>query len=56
MNALLENLGIILVLLGVICLVVYALAVPSNALLVTAIALEFVGIIAYIVLNKRIKL
>ncbi len=44
---------LILVLLGVVCLLVYAFAIPSNALLVTALALEIAGILLYIILGKR---
>ena len=44
---------LILVLLGVVCLLVYAFAIPSNALLVTALVLEIVGILLYIILGKR---
>lgn len=54
MNSLLKNLGLIIFLCGVICLCVYFFAAPSNALLVASLALEFVGIIAYIAINKRI--
>ncbi|MCQ2342121.1 MAG: hypothetical protein MJZ75_01320 [Paludibacteraceae bacterium] len=47
-----KDLGIILVLLGVICLVVYACALPSNWLLTLSLILEVAGIAAYIVLNR----
>jgi len=53
MSNLLKNLGIILVLAGVICLVIYFFGVQQNGLLATAIVLEVVGILAYIFLNKR---
>ena len=53
MKNLLNNLGIILVLLGVICLVVYFCGVQKNALLATSLVLEVAGIGAYIFLNKR---
>lgn len=53
MNSLLKNLGLILVLLGVICLVIYYFAVPSNGLLVTSLVLEVAGILAYIFLNRK---
>jgi hypothetical protein len=55
MNAFLKNLGLILVLCGFICLVIYFAAVPDNALLVAALALEFVGILTYILINKKIE-
>jgi len=48
-----KDLGIILVLLGVICLVVYAMALPTNWLLVVSLVLEVAGIFAYIFLNRR---
>ena len=54
MNALLKNLGAILVLLGVICLAVYYFGVQINALLVAGMALEVAGLFAYILINKRI--
>ena len=46
MNSLLENLGIILLLLGVLCLVIYYLALPSNVLLVLGIVLELAGLLS----------
>ena len=54
MNTLLRTLGIILVLLGVCCLVVYRFWVPSNVLLVVSLVLEVVGILAYILLNRKL--
>lgn len=53
MNSLLENLGIILLLLGVLCLVIYYLALPSNVLLVLGIVLELAGLLSYIFINRR---
>ena len=53
MKTLLNNLGIILVLLGVICLVVYFFGVQKNILLATSLVLEVAGIFAFIFLNKR---
>lgn len=55
MKTLLENLGAILVLLGVVCLAVYYFGVQVNGLLVASMALELAGVIAYIVLNKRLQ-
>lgn len=52
MKTLLQYLGALIVLCGVICLVVYFFAVPSNALLASAMVLEVVGILAYILINK----
>ena len=48
-----KYLGVILLLLGVLCLVLYKFALPENALLVTGMAFELVGILAYILINKR---
>ena len=55
MKTFLKYLGAILVLCGVVCLVVYAYGVQHNALLATAIALEVVGILSYILINKYIE-
>ena len=55
MKNLLENLGAILVLLGVICLAVYYFGVQVNALLVASMVLEVAGVFAYILLNKRLN-
>lgn len=55
MNAFLKNLGVILLLLGFCCLVVYKVAMPANALLVASLALEFAGILTYIIINKKIQ-
>ncbi len=55
MNTFLKYLGAILVLCGVVCLAVYAFGVQENALLATAIALEFVGILSYILINKYVE-
>ena len=41
-----KYLGIILLLLGVVCLIVYKFALPTNGLLVA-------GIFAYIFINKK---
>ena len=48
-----KYLGVVLLLLGVVCLVVYKFALPHNALLITAMVLEVAGILAYIFINKR---
>lgn len=49
-----KYLGVILLLAGVILLVVYKFALPSNVLLVSAMVLELAGILAYIFINKRL--
>jgi len=48
-----KYLGVLLLLLGVVCLVVYKLALPVNGLLISGIALELAGIFAYIFINKK---
>jgi len=50
-----KYLGVILMVLGVLCLVVYKLALPSNVLLICAMVLELGGIFAYIFINKNAK-
>ncbi|MBO6074168.1 MAG: hypothetical protein J6P74_03400 [Paludibacteraceae bacterium] len=54
MDSLLKNLGLIIFLCGVICLCIYYFGTPSNVLLVSSLVLEFIGIVAYIIINKRI--
>ncbi|MBO7457300.1 MAG: hypothetical protein J6T71_05705 [Paludibacteraceae bacterium] len=48
-----KYLGVVLLLLGVLCLVVYKFALPQNWLLIAAMVLEVAGILAYIFINKR---
>jgi hypothetical protein len=48
-----KYLGVVLILLGVLCLVMYKFAVPENWLLVSAMVLEVAGIFAYIFINKK---
>ena len=55
MKTLLENLGAILVLPGVVCLAVYYFGVQKNGLLVASMVLEVAGVLSYILLNKRLK-
>ena len=55
MKTLLENLGSILVLLGVVCLAVYYFGVQVNALLVASMVHEVAGVFAYILLNNRLN-
>ncbi len=54
MKAFLKYLGVILLLIGVVFFVVYQFAVQQNWLLVCGLAFEVVGILTYIILNKRI--
>ena len=53
METLLKNLGIIILLLGVVFLIIYRVALPHNSLLVTAMVCEVVGILAYIFINRK---
>jgi len=53
MNSALKYLGVVLLLLGVLCLVIYKYAVPENWLLISAMVLEVAGIFAYIFINKK---
>lgn len=50
-----KYLGVILLLLGVLCLVVYKFAVPSNVLLICSMVLEVGGILAFVFINKALK-
>ena len=52
-DSLMKNLGVLLVLAGVLLIAVYYLGVQVNALLVIAIVLELAGIISFIFLNKK---
>ena len=56
MKELLKNLGVIILLIGVIILAVPALTGgTTNAILGTGLAMIILGNIAYIVINKRIE-
>ncbi len=50
-----KYLGVILLLLGVLCLVIYKLALPVNALLICSMVLEVGGILAFVFINKALK-
>lgn len=54
MKTFLKYLGALLVLCGVICLAIYYFAEPTNTLLWLSLVLEFVGILSYIIINKKI--
>ena len=54
MNTFLKNVGVIFVLLGVACIVLYRFALPQNWLLVCALVLEVAGILGYIVANRKL--
>ena len=53
MNNLMKYLGVILLLLGVLCLVIYKFAFQENWLLISSMVLEVGGILAYIFINKK---
>lgn len=53
METSMKYLGVILLLLGVLCLVLYRVAIPENAMLISGMVLELAGILAYIFINKR---
>lgn len=56
MKTLLQNLGAILVLVGVCFLATYFFATrPENWMLVTGLAFQVVGFFSYIIINKRIQ-
>ena len=50
-----KYLGVVLLLLGVLCLVLYKLALPENWLLICSMVLEVGGIFAFIFINKALK-
>ena len=52
MKPLLKYLGVIVLLLGFLFLVLYKFVLPENGMLIAAMALEVVGIFAYIFINK----
>lgn len=56
MKGLLKNLGLILILVGIIILIVCSLTgdVNNNAILGGSILLVVLGLISYIAINKRI--
>ncbi len=55
MENFLKNLGVIILLLGVVCLVAYKFALQENWLLVVSLVLEIAGIVTYILVNKAIR-
>ncbi|MGN0226522.1 MAG: hypothetical protein ACI4AI_00445 [Paludibacteraceae bacterium] len=48
-----KYLGVVLLLLGVVCLIVYKYSLPENWLLICSMVLEVGGIFAYIFINKK---
>jgi hypothetical protein len=55
MNDFLKYLGVVLLLLGVVCLIVYRYACPVNGLLIASMVLEVSGILAFIFINKALR-
>ncbi len=55
MKTFLQYLGALLVLCGVVCLAIYYFAAPTNTLLWLSLALEFIGILSYILINKYVE-
>jgi uncharacterized membrane protein HdeD (DUF308 family) len=49
-----KYLGVLLIILGVLCLIVYKFALQSNVLLVLSMVLEVAGILSYIFINKKL--
>lgn len=52
LNTFLKNLGVLIVLAGVICLVVYFLGQQKNILLAIGLGVQALGIVTYVVINK----
>ena len=52
LNTFLKNLGVLIVLAGVICLVVYFLGQQKNILLSIGLGVQALGIVTYVVVNK----
>jgi len=53
MDSLKKYLGVILLILGVLCLVIYKFALPQNWLLISSMVLEVGGILAYVFINRK---
>ena len=54
MKGLLKNLGLILILVGAVILVACSFTGNNNAILGTSAVLIVIGLISYILINKRI--
>ena len=50
-----KYLGVVLLVLGVLCLIIYKFALPHNVLLILSMVLEVGGILAYIFINKKLN-
>lgn len=56
MNEFVKNLGVIILLIGVVFLVIYSvLSQPSNVWLIAGLVSMIIGICAHILINKRDK-
>ena len=55
METLKKYLGVIILLLGVLCLIIYKVALPENWLLISSMVLEVGGILAFVFINKALK-
>lgn len=55
MENFLKNLGVIILLLGVVCLLVYKFAMQDNWLLIASLVLEIAGVLTYIFVNKATR-
>ena len=53
MSSIRKYFGVILLLLGFICLTIYKWAIADNALLIIAMLFELAGIIIYIRINRK---
>jgi len=48
-----KYLGVLLLIVGVICLIVYKYALQANGLLIAGLVFELAGILAYIFINRK---
>ena len=55
METFLKYLGVILLLVGVLCIVLYRFMLPQNWLLVCSMVFEVGGIFAFIFINRALK-
>lgn len=55
MENVLKYCGVILAILGVLVLAIYHFAVKTNAMLVIGLVLILAGLVAHVVVNKRIQ-
>ena len=50
-----KYLGVVLLVLGVLCLIIYKFALTHDVLLILSMVLEVGGILAYIFINKKLN-